>query len=1621
MYSPVTNQVSPVTEYEKSPDVSDKDLPKLLWEIDEAVATRPDSDWPSLASSIAKKLGSEGLASRILRAIVVSSNTSLRLFALELLLALPPEMPECLNLLCWLSTDGNPAVAKAAAYALGKHARSDNKAWELIKELANSSSSHVRLTACFACAGTSRPSVITLLERLSCDPNPDVREAAAEAWKQLAGKFPDIVLNALRRLAESDTADSGCLLRSTAVKVLPELATLFPEEVLALLDRLAGDTESQVRADCALAWGRLSKDFPKQSWLAFTKLVQIEDNANWQERVDIAHGLAHLAETMPDEALSLIEILTEDENGAVRTATIKAWAVLAHSSPDRALDVLFDLAKSEKGHTAWEEWNEAMEPLLRLAQDFPHMALQLHQHLSSSKNSGVRAVTARLLVALSKSKDFSDMALYLLTRLAQAGEGIDKWRERQAAAQAVSDLAPHHRNVVLPMLRTLAVDWDPDVRDAAINSWIVLAREHPDIALPMLNEMADIRDNSKNWRERYAATCVLAEVAQQFPGETLRTLESLAADPDYDVQMAAVSAWDNLACVFPEFALSVFTSLVANDNYVLIQGNTPIANGLAKIARKQQSKVLPVLESLMQREDDSGQHLAAKIWEDLACWRTQEALDITAIWSDSQNEIQSEARLRVLGVAAFCGFPQALLLLKEQWQTGDEEKRANIVKVWGELRFIEEAASVWHLSEAAKDSDWAVRETAARTLGTRGWLKPETITELLKVLIDDDEFAVSFAASSVLDSLEITDELNARIMGRFARYEQGRIWNFLKYQIEPSKKRWRQNGGFILGAFPPGLPLFEEMLEDILPDILAEPESGESESRAISRTEVGKIAPFTRSYLTRIGKVILTMLNLIFNSIGLSVNISVVNNSQAKSTEGRRLKPRTLGVDRTELRQLLLELREMFDQQDSYYLSKLERLVQLVPKPPLFYLIFLSAKNLHERRIARIGYDLASLVEQVDIADLLKGGEETRLRKRLPYALDHLSKEFRRLNAPGSKAYAELLDWLHQALTLTSLPDIPLLLKQSPRRSKMVEHGESWRDLSRAALQQAVNPLRDLSPETTPEVRTFTLLECSLNLEKAARTISKEAREPYRTVLLQAVTNWRELIADEAKQVHGGALLEIKVPDQVNDGETVELSVEFANKGPSPARNLRIEFSGDGFSTKERKVHLDNVLLAGQSISRSIKGRTSKRPFTVLVTVRYDDLQRADKKFQNEFHVTTTKVKWKKIYNPFLPGLPLKPGKHDHLFFGRGDVFDYLREKLDDTKTQHVLVLYGRRRTGKTSVLLRLSKQLSATHIVVYLDIQATEILRNGAAQHLEYIANIISETVSTALPEQASFYKPTREEYEQNPSRYFQQVFLPGLLRALGERRLLLVFDEFQAFEDKINRKELDAGFLPFMRNWIQFSDRIDFIFAGSKMVEELDKSLWGVLFNLSTVYELELLKPAESRDLMVKPLEGVGGTYDEPALDRLDWFTGHHPYFIQQLCSEVVEELNRREQKIVNVAVVDAAAEELIDNAAPQLRFLWDELNEKQQAVAASIQKRLQEQPDQLHCHMDDVWEWMANINPNVPKDDFRRLVRDLSRRALITENDGNLRFVMGLLQDYLAQYVLVSETRGRIYKQW
>ena len=87
-----------------------------------------------------------------------------------------------------------------------------------------------------------------------------------------------------------------------------------------------------------------------------------------------------------------------------------------------------------------------------------------------------------------------------------------------------------------------------------------------------------------------------------------------------------------------------------------------------------------------------------------------------------------------------------------------------------------------------------------------------------------------------------------------------------------------------------------------------------------------------------------------------------------------------------------------------------------------------------------------------------------------------------------------------------------------------------------------------------------------------------------------------------------------------------------------------------------------------------------------------------------------------------------------------------------------------------------------------------------------------------------------------------------PGFSRkveeALGDRRLLLAFDEFELLEDRVRQKYLDRPIFDILRHLIQHTEKLAFIFAGTHKLEELSRDYWSMLFNIALYSDIRFLE---------------------------------------------------------------------------------------------------------------------------------------------------------------------------------
>src|SRR5438128_878710 len=81
--------------------------------------------------------------------------------------------------------------------------------------------------------------------------------------------------------------------------------------------------------------------------------------------------------------------------------------------------------------------------------------------------------------------------------------------------------------------------------------------------------------------------------------------------------------------------------------------------------------------------------------------------------------------------------------------------------------------------------------------------------------------------------------------------------------------------------------------------------------------------------------------------------------------------------------------------------------------------------------------------------------------------------------------------------------------------------------------------------------------------------------------------------------------------------------------------------------------------------------------------------------------------------NPYIAGSPVTVSE---MFFGRADVFDFVRQALVGRHRDNVIVLYGQRRTGKTSILYQLQRQLGPRYVCAFIVLHALALDSLGGA-----------------------------------------------------------------------------------------------------------------------------------------------------------------------------------------------------------------------------------------------------------------------------------------------------------------
>jgi tetratricopeptide (TPR) repeat protein len=294
-----------------------------------------------------------------------------------------------------------------------------------------------------------------------------------------------------------------------------------------------------------------------------------------------------------------------------------------------------------------------------------------------------------------------------------------------------------------------------------------------------------------------------------------------------------------------------------------------------------------------------------------------------------------------------------------------------------------------------------------------------------------------------------------------------------------------------------------------------------------------------------------------------------------------------------------------------------------------------------------------------------------------------------------------------------------------------------------------------------------------------------------------------------------------------------------------------------------------------------------------------------------------------KMYNPYVVGSPVSG---ETSFYGREDVFDFVRTTLS-APDQSVVVLYGQRRIGKTSILHQLPRHLPAEFVPVYFDLIGQE--RRPLADVLWELARHIARALDLPIPNRNSF---------KRDGSFFHTDFLPQVLQTLGSRRLVLLFDEFDVLgDDPPLPDDAFRTFFPYLQQLIPDVPKLAFVLAVGRRMDELP-SRFGQIFKTAKSQFVSRLSPQAAVHLVNEPAHEML-VYEDAAVERILALTASHPYFIQLLCSVIFEQVQRLGTCMVAVEEVDRAIEDALERGEGGFGWLWDGLPGAERVVLSAI----------------------------------------------------------------------------------
>ena len=315
--------------------------------------------------------------------------------------------------------------------------------------------------------------------------------------------------------------------------------------------------------------------------------------------------------------------------------------------------------------------------------------------------------------------------------------------------------------------------------------------------------------------------------------------------------------------------------------------------------------------------------------------------------------------------------------------------------------------------------------------------------------------------------------------------------------------------------------------------------------------------------------------------------------------------------------------------------------------------------------------------------------------------------------------------------------------------------------------------------------------------------------------------------------------------------------------------------------------------------------------------------------------------KWIDIENFFNPGAP----EYNH-FYGRQAYIKKVVSVFSDTKNSPHFFIYGQKRSGKTSVLAQIKKQLEErvpSAIIVKADFLGLDPRSDNDIYHL--LLKRILQAVGTLnrkakitgkrdLLDAELLEIPPKEDmdYDLLRSRLEELTEAMSETRGWKDSRLILFIDEFTTAYEWFLSGRISIEFMPKWKS-LQADGLFGAVLVGQDVLHQFMNAIDGPnAFEILDKERLNYLEPEDAKRLITETIENLSQRKDVfvgNALERILYYTASSAFYTKWVCNRLIDYMNARRLNKATEADVDAVVWRAMRTIQPtELRAKFDPL---------------------------------------------------------------------------------------------